>query len=125
MGNAHAHISTERRKKAVTHLNSELRPLVEESERFQAAAPLRFGKDFEKSAKEHIDSVKTLKKVGAPGGPRQSQFFRQGRSHTYAQAARGGGAIRGGSRNAGRGRFRPYQMGKENRLRNGGNPARQ
>ena len=126
LDNAHAHISTERRKRIITHFNADLRPLVEDADRFQSAAPLLFGKDFEKSAKEHVDSVRSLKKLGtAHGGHRQPQFFRSGRPHTYSQAARGGGAFRGGSRPAGRGRFRPYQTAKENRPRNAGAQPRQ
>ena len=63
LGNAHSHISAERRKRAVTYLNKDLRPLVEEDEHFTAAAPYLFGKDFEKSAKHHIDSMKSLRKI--------------------------------------------------------------
>lgn len=46
-----------------SHLNRDLQPLVEESDRFTSAAPFLFGKDFEKAAKDHIDSVKSLRKV--------------------------------------------------------------
>jgi hypothetical protein len=107
LGNAHAYISAKRRRRVVSHLNNDLRPLVEELDRFQTAAPYLFSKDFERSAKEHIDSVRSLKKITALfGGLRQLQFFRQGHPHTYSQAAQAaceGGAFRGGSRGMGRG----------------------
>ena len=107
LGNAHSNISSERRKKVATNLNKDLRPLVEEPERFSKAAPYLFGRDFEKSAREHVESVRSLRKLNAPSASyRQGQFFRQGRSH---QAARGGGPYNGSSRGGGRGRFRPYQ----------------
>ena len=56
---------------------------MEEPERFRTAAPLLCGKDFEKVAKEHIDSVKSMKKLSGSGssGPGKQQFFRQGRPH--------------------------------------------
>ena len=113
LGNAHANISVEWRKRVATHLNKDLRPLIEEPESFVAAAPLLFGKEFERTAKEHIESLKSLRKLnGSSGGPSRP-FFRQGRPHNYHPAARGGGAFRGGSR--GKGRYRPYHSGgKEN-----------
>ena len=87
LGNAHSNISSERRKKVATNLNKDLRPLVEEPERFSKAAPYLFGRDFEKSAREHVESVRSLRKLNARSASyRQGQFFRQGRSH---QAARG------------------------------------
>ena len=111
LGNAHSHISTERRRRIVAFLNKDLQPLVEEPDRFLTAAPLLFRRDFEKSARDHVDSVKSIMKLSAPNGGYKQQFFRQGRPHNFSQAARGGGAFRGGSRNAGRGRFRPCQTG--------------
>lgn len=119
LGNTHAQISTERRKKIAGHLNKDLRPLVEEPERFSSAAPYLFGRDFEKEAKDHIDSVRSLRKLSAPSGaPRQNQFFRPGRPH---YAARGGGQFPGSSRGGGRGRYRPYSS-RENRRPKGENP---
>ena len=119
MGNANSHISTERRKRVVGFLNKDLRPLAEEPERFESAAPFLFGKEFEKEAKDHVDSVKSLRKPTNGPPPQRSQFFRQGRPHNYAQAAREGGAFRGSSsRGSARGRFRPYS--KENRPPKGG-----
>ena len=119
LGNAHSHISSERRKKIGSHRNKDLHPLVEESERFASAAPYLFGQEFEKAAKDYVESVRSLRKMSAPSGtPRQNQFFQPGRSHN---AARGGGHFSGSSnRGGGRGRFRPY-LPKENRRPRGNN----
>ena len=126
LGNACSNISAERRKRIVSHLNKDLHPLMEESERFANAAPLLFGKDFEKAAKDHVDSVKSLRKLTQPRS-QSKQFFRPGRPHNY-QTARGGSPYRGSSRGGGRGRFRPYttpRAAKENQSRNGGGNNRQ
>ena len=86
LGNAYSNIS-ERRKKIVTNLNKDLHPLVEEPERYSKAAPYLFRRDFERSAREHVESVHSLRKLNAPpASSRQGQFFRQGCPH---QAARG------------------------------------
>ena len=107
LGNAHANISSERRKKIVGHLNKDLRPLVEEADRFTSSAPYLFGREFEKAAKDHVDSVHSMQKLSAPSGnSRQGQFFRQGCPN---QAPQGGGHFHGSSRGGGRGHFRPYQ----------------
>ena len=56
----------------MNYLNKDLHPLIENGD-FSEAAPQLFGKDFEKCAKEHIDSIKSLRKIsqianqGAPG----------------------------------------------------------
>ena len=115
LGNAHSHISMERRRRVVAFLNQDLQPLVEEPDRFLTAAPLLFGRDFEKSAKDHVDLVKSIRKLSNPNGGYKQQVFRQGRRHNFFQAARGGGSFRGGSRNAGRVQFRPYKTSRENR----------
>ena len=114
VGNTHANISTERRKRIVEHLNKDLRPLAEETDRFTTAPPLLFGKDFEKAAKEHVDSVRSIRKLQAPTGAshRSQQFFRTGCHH---QAARGGCLYTGSSARGRRGRFFPYNQPKENR----------
>ena len=112
LGNAHANIATERRRRVMSHLNKVLRPLVEEAERFQTAAPYLFGKDMLRSMWTQCALCANCRRP-TPGGQRQP-FCRQGRPHTYSQAARVGGPSREGSRYGGRGRYRPYQ-GKENR----------
>ena len=114
LGNASA---MERRKRAANHLNKDLQPLVEKSDRFTSEVPYLFGKDFEKATKHHIDSVKSLRKVSQHRGPGQMQ--RPGRPYNYQQqTARGGSPYRGGSRGGGRGHFRPYQNPREKENQN-------
>ena len=112
-GNTHFNISFERRRKVATNLNNDLHPLVEEPERFSKAAPYLFGRDFEKLVREHVETVRSLRKLNvAPSASYcQGQFFRQGCSH---QAAWGGRPYSRSSRGGGRGCFRPYQN-RENR----------
>lgn len=120
LGNASASISLDRRRQVAEHINKDLKPLLEDEDRFRDAPPLLFGRDFEKSAKEHMDSVRSLRKI-AQQPQAKTQFFR--RSHPYTPAARGGGVFRGSSFRGGRGRYRPYQMpgqGKENLRKDGG-----
>ena len=119
LGNASASISLDRRRQVAEHINKDLKPLLEDEERFKEAPPHLFGRDFEKSAKEHMDSVRSLRKIAQPQN--KPQFFRQ--SRPYTPAARGGGAFRGSSFRGGRGRYRPYQtpgQGTENLRKDGG-----
>ncbi len=119
LGNASATISADRRRQVAEHINKDLKPLLEDEEQFKEAPPHLFGRDFEKSAKEHMDSVRSLRKIAQPQN--KPQFFRQ--SRPYTPAARGGGAFRGSSFRGGRGRYRPYQSaghGKENFRKDGG-----
>jgi len=58
-GNAAAHLSVERRKALMRHLNSDLRPLAEDD--FSDRGPWLFGKDFASRAKSTADNVKALK----------------------------------------------------------------
>ena len=74
LGNASANISKMRRKKVLKDLNPDLLSLAEQDETFSTAAPLLFGQDFSKKAKEHTEEVKSLRK-SAP----TKQFFRGGR----------------------------------------------
>ena len=77
--NASAAISHERRKRVADCLNRDLRPPLEEEERFREAAPYLFGKDFERSAKDHINSVKSLRKMTQPQSrPSGTPFFPAG-----------------------------------------------
>ena len=63
LGNASAAISQERRRHVADCLNKDLRPLLEEDDRFKEAPPFLFGKEFERSAKDHIDSMKSLRRI--------------------------------------------------------------
>ena len=105
LGNANANISCKRRKHVADCLNRDLHPPLEEEDRFREVAPYLFGKEFERSTKDHIDSVKSLRKMTQPQSwPSGTPFFWQG--WPFNQAARGGSHFRGGNR--GRGHFHPY-----------------
>ena len=76
LGNVSAAISHERRKRVVDCLNRDLRPLLEAEDRFREAALYLFGKEFERSAKGHIHSVKSLRKMTrCRAGPQVRLFF--------------------------------------------------
>ena len=60
LGNVSAHISSERRKKAVKCLSSKVRPLAEDEDIFVGAAPLLLGTLFETKMKAHLESLKCL-----------------------------------------------------------------
>lgn len=49
-------------------LNEDLRPLVEEPDRFKDAAPALFGTSFVQSMKDHVDSVHSFRKLSQPPG---------------------------------------------------------
>ena len=84
LGNASATISMDRRQKATRFLNKELSTLVQEEDTFRDAAPLLFGKDFDKKAKEHIDTARSLQRFSSSG---KNQSFQRGRP----PMSRGGG----------------------------------
>ena len=102
LGNASAHMTGERRKRVLRDLNKDLLPLAEDEEAFKGAAPLLFGESFERRMKDHLESLKCLRRSMAPK-PGTDQFFRRGRS---LYPARGGGNFRG--RGGGQ-RYNPYQ----------------
>ena len=89
--NASSHIAQERRRKIAGYLNSDVRVLVEDEDQFVDAAPMLFGKNFDKAVKEYVDAVKSLRKSYGNGRHQStgSQFFRGGRPHQ----GRGGGRI--------------------------------
>ena len=57
----------ERRRKASTHLNAEL-SMLEDEDSFKDAVPLLFGRDFDQKAKDHMEAIKSLKKIVTPAG---------------------------------------------------------
>ena len=61
LGNAAAHVSVERRRCIIKHLNSDLKPLAEAP--FPHGGPDLFGKSFGDRAKATADSIKALKGV--------------------------------------------------------------
>ena len=78
VGNASTAISQERRRRAGTFFNEDLKAFIEEQEQ---AAPLLFGKEFLGIAKTHAESVKALDRMAQKANQRQSrqqsqQFFR-------------------------------------------------
>jgi len=91
LGNASATISADRRQKATRYLNRELATLVKEPDTFSDAAPLLFGKEFDKQAKEHMDTLRSLQRSSSFSGGRSNQSFRRGRP----PMSRGGGNNRG------------------------------
>ena len=114
LGNASAHITKERRRKAITGLNRKVHPLAEEEDIFEEAAPLLLGQVFEAKMKAHLESLKCLAANSQRDrdGP---QSFRRGHSH---YPPRGGGQYRrGGNGNNHQRRFQPYAKGKENQFK--------
>ena len=95
LGNASAQISQERRTKALSRLNPDLKSLVEDED-FSNTAPNLFGAGFEKKAKERSEAVTCLRKASSSDlkkmGEHNSRRFFQG-SHPL---------WRGGRENAGR-----------------------
>jgi len=75
LGNASATISADRRQKATRYLNWELASLVKEPDTFSDAAPLLFGKEFDKQAKEHMDTLRSLQRSSSFSGGRSNQSF--------------------------------------------------
>ena len=91
LGNASAHMTCERRKRVLRDLNKDLLPLAEDEEAFKGAAPLFHGETFERRMKDHLESLKCLRRSMAPK-PGTDQFFRKGRT---LYPARGGGVMGG------------------------------
>lgn len=76
LGNTSAQFSQERRMKAISRLNPDLKSLVEEED-FLKAAPLLFGAGFQRKAMERSEAVKCLRKaIHAPKkGDSSSRIF--------------------------------------------------
>ena len=81
-GNASAHISCLKREKLVSSINKSLLPLAQE---FLEVAPILFGPDFSRPAKDYLDQVKSLKAATLPvrhnipqGTNRQGPVFCRG-----------------------------------------------
>ena len=107
------------RKRVLRDLNKDLLHLAEDKEAFKGAAPpLLFGDSFERKMKEHLESLKCLRRSIAPkSGP--EQFFRKGRSH---YPARGGASFRGRGEVQ---RYNPYhQRGRKRHFQKKDNAAR-
>ena len=97
IGNAAAHLSVERRKALMKHLNRDLKPLAEGD--FPHRGPLLFGERFTSKAKSTADNVKALKgftakkpQKGFSGGGDQNKrkpyFLPQGRRTSWGNQQR-------------------------------------
>ena len=64
LGNVSAHFNLERRSKALSRLNPDLKSLVEDED-FSQAAPYLFGPGFERKAKERSEVVECLPKASS------------------------------------------------------------
>ena len=77
LGNASAHMTCEPRKQVLRDLNKDLLPHTEDKEAFKGATPLLFGETFERRMKDHLKSLKCLRRSMAPK-PGTNQFFSEG-----------------------------------------------
>ena len=127
LGNTAAHLSQERRTKALARLNPDLKSLVDDED-FSKAAPFLFGSGFEKKAKERAEALECLRKASNPstqksGQPPRKQFFRGSRSQ---QTGGSGSGYYHRQRDT-----RPYQRQRQNfrtqsyNSRNGGKKPQQ
>ena len=98
IGNASAHLSAERRRKAASCLNKELSTLVDQEDTFMEAAPFLFGSSFQQRMKEHMEAIRNLKQTTTSYGQGHGQPFRK----SHPSQSRGGG-----SSNRGRGQRKP------------------
>jgi len=96
IGNASAHLSAERRRKAATCLNNELSTLVDQEDTFLDASPFLFGSSFQQKMKEHMEAIRNLKQASTSYGHGQP-FWK-----SHPSQSRGGG-----SSNRGRGQRKP------------------
>ena len=118
IGNASVQFSRERRKRAITEMNSKLIELADKDSIYEDAPPELFGEKFAKEAKEREEQLRCLDKASGRG--RGQNFYSR---RPQGPSRRGGGAHSShyGGYNNGRGRFRPYPQkfgnqsrGKEN-----------
>ena len=103
IGNASAHLSSQRRQKASVCLKKELSTLVKDEDTFKDAAPFLFGSSFQIKMKEHMEAIRNLKQSSLNSSYGRSQSFRK----SHHQQSHGGGSSRG----RGRGQRKP-QAGK-------------
>ena len=70
-------MSTTRRRKATQHLNTDLATLAEDEDSFKDVAFFLFGKSFEQCAKDHMESIKSLKTSLSTTGSYRPVFLGQ------------------------------------------------
>ena len=78
VGNASVQISRERRKRAIEEMNSKLVELAEKDAIYEEAAPMLFGDQFAKEAKEREDQLRALDRATN----RSTHFQRQQNFHS-------------------------------------------
>ncbi len=88
LGNASCHMSTERRSRALTKLNPDLKFMAEEED-FSKAQPFLFGKGFEQRAKDRTEALKCLRRAATKQPPKK--FFQGDRPHQSGSS--GGGNL--------------------------------
>ena len=88
LGNASCHISGERRSRALTKLNPDLKSMAEEED-YSDAQPFLFGKGFEQKAKERAEALKCLRRATTQKPSQPKKFFRTDRPRQYGGS--GGG----------------------------------
>jgi len=79
LGNASAHMTNERRKSILKHLNKDLRPLS--GSKFPNRGPFLFGEGFGSAAKKTADNIRALKGLGTG----RDRFSRYGGSNKGKQ----------------------------------------
>ena len=77
IANESAHIAKERRKNALKDLNRDLLTLVEDNENLRGVAPMLFGDGFEKTMKEHIDAMQSIRKTSSGSRTTESFFSKE------------------------------------------------
>ena len=109
VGNASIQISRERRKRATEEMNGKLVELAEKDSIYEEAAPMLFGDQFAKEAKDREDQLRALDRATSRTNFHRPQNFQNRRPHCFR---RGGGmnpSRQGNQFGTGRGRFQPYQ----------------
>ncbi len=111
LGNASSSISQEKRLRVAEHLNRDLKVVVEDESHFKEAAPMLFGRTFDKPIK---NMWKRLDPCAKPQGSTHPQNHLRFFEETAPSTKAAGVAMhqRGGYR--GKGRHHPYHQGKEN-----------
>ena len=119
VGSASVQVSRERRKRAIEEMNGKLVELVEKDSIYEKAAPLLFGDQFAKEAKEREDQLRALDRATNCSNFQRPQNFQSRRPHGFNREGGMNPGRQGYQFGAGRGHFRPYQFkaatrGKEN-----------
>ena len=89
-GNASVQMARERRRRAIAEMNPKLTELAEKDDIYESAAPMLFGDQFAKEAKEREEQLRCLDRASGRG---RSQSFQYCRPLT---SRRGGGISTGG-----------------------------